>query len=237
MDKPFIINNEDKGLVTTLVREANIVLASFDKNSTEYKTKYWHYKDCIDIMRTIEKTEPQNDEDIESIFRTLTTIWNKGILSPLTLKDDEFDKSHIEGIYINNRYPDIYKKDGIIYVNNTFKPYVRHIYNHEAAIEIDFSRDKKFASETLYISKGGVITGEYITNFSIPKKIVDNHIYTIQSVLNLPVSIIQTKGINIMVVDHREPKLKVLMSFYEYQSGINKAIKELKLNIRNYKKL
>lgn len=237
MNTPFLVYDEDKGLVTTLIREANIVLASLDKNSTEYQTTYWRYKDCIDIMRVIERTDPQNDEDIEFIFKTLTTIWNKGILSPLTLKDDEFTETDIKGIYINNRYPDIYKKDDIIYVKNIFNPYVRHVYNHEIASEIDFNRNKKFASETLYISKGGVITGEYITNFSIPKRIVDNHLYTIQSIVNIPVSIIKTEGINIMVVDHREPKLKVLMSFYEYQSGINKIVKELKLNIRNYKKL
>lgn len=237
MDKSFLVYDEDKGLVTTLIREANIVLASLDKNSTEYQTTYWRYKDCIDIMRAIERTDPQNDEDIEFIFKTLTTIWNKGILSPLTLKDDEFTETDIKGIYINNRYPDIYKKDGIIYIKNVFNPYVRHVYNHETASEIDFNRNKKFASETLYISKGGVITGEYITNFSIPKKIVDNHLYTIQSIVNIPVSIIKTEEINIMVIDHREPKLKVLMSFYEYQSGINKVVKEFKLNIRNYKKL
>lgn len=237
MDKPFIVYDEDRGLVTTLIREANIVLASLDKNSAEYQTNYWRYKDCIDIMRTIERTDPQNNEDIEFIFKTLTTIWNKGILSPLTLKDDEFTETHIKGIYINNRYPDIYKKDGIIYVKNAFKPYVRHVYNHETTVEIDFNRNKKFESEILYISKGGVITGEYIKDFSIPKKIVDNHVYTIQSIVNVPVSIIQTEGINVMVIDHREPKLKVLMSFYEYQSGTNKVVKELKLNIRNYKKL
>ena len=237
MNTPFLVYDEDKGLVTTLIREANIVLAKKKKNSAEYQTNYWRYKDCIDIMRAIERTDPQNDEDIESIFRTLTTIWNKGILSPLTLKDDEFTETHVKEVYINNRYPDIYKKDGIIYVNNTFKPYVRHIYNHDSKVEIEFNHNDKFAPTVLYMSKGGVITGEYITNFSIPKKVVDKHLYTIQSILNLPVSIIQTEEINVMTVDHREPKLKVLMSFYEYQSGINKTVKELKLNIRNYKKL
>lgn len=237
MDKPFITNNEDRGLVTTLIREANIILASLDNNSAEYQLKYWHYKNCIDVMRTIERTEPQNDNDVESIIKTITTIWNKGILSPLTLKDDEFSKDGVEGIYINNRYPDIYKMDDVIYIKNTFKPCVRHIYNHDLNTEIDFNHNENFAPSTLYLSKGGVITGEYIKDFSIPKKIVDNHLYTIQSIVNVPVSIIQTEGINIMTVDHREPKLKVLMSFYEYQSGINKVVKELKLNIRNYKKL
>lgn len=237
MDKPFIINNEDKGLVITLVREANIVLASLDKNSAEYQTNYWRYKDCIDIMRAIERTNPQNDEDIEFIFKTLTTIWNKGILSPLTLKDNEFSKDAVEGIYINNRYPNIYKMDDVIYIKNTFKPCVRHVYNHDLNVEIDFNHNENFAPSTLYLSKGGVITGEYIKGFSIPKSVVDNHLYTIQSVVNLPVSIIKSLSIYVMIVDHREPKLKALTSFYKYEYGVDNYIKERKFNIRNYKKL
>ena len=60
-------------------------------------------RQVIRVVRTIEDTEPQCDEDINFILDSINKIWNVGILSPLTLKNDEFANYNTNGCYKNKR--------------------------------------------------------------------------------------------------------------------------------------
>lgn len=53
MGGPFRGTIEDKGLVITLIREANLVLASLDKDSDKYNLTYWRFAECINVIRAI----------------------------------------------------------------------------------------------------------------------------------------------------------------------------------------
>lgn len=86
MEDTFYTVAEDKGLSIILKREANIILASLDKDSDEYKFKRNRFEEVIRVVRAIEDTEPQRDEDVDFILDSINKIWNVGILSPLTLK-------------------------------------------------------------------------------------------------------------------------------------------------------
>ena len=90
MEEVFFDNPNDKGLLILLKREANIILASLDKNSNEYLYKKELFENTISVVKAIEYTEPQSESEINFILNTISRIWNVGILSPLTLKDDEF---------------------------------------------------------------------------------------------------------------------------------------------------
>ena len=82
-----------------------------------------------------------------------------------------------------------------------------------------------------------VITGDYISSCKIRKNIIDTKCFTIQSIINIPCSMIYDEGKGIITVDHREPKLKVLEDFYDVFFRFNEQIKNKKYDIRKYKKL
>lgn len=237
MTGPFYNSDEDRGLVITLIREANIVLASLDKNTTEYQITYNRYKECIDVMRAIERTEPLHDYDVNFILKTINTIWEKGILSPLTLTDDEFVRVKGATESYNTRYKWIVKRGDSIYNYTAYKVTTRKAYNHKLGIEVKCDIPPVNYNPVLYISKGGIITGEYICMCEIRPDIVAKHSFVIQSVVNIPASAISVNDRLIYVVDHREPKLKALNEFYEVPVGFDEEVKNLKLNIRKYKKL
>ena len=95
----------------------------------------------------------------------------------------------------------------------------------------------KKAIPVIFINKGGVVTGEYIAICEIRKEVVDKHNYTIQSIVNIPCSLILDNGDRIITVDHREPKLKVLKDFYEVYFKFDKTVHDRKYDIRKYAKM
>lgn len=237
MEGPFYTQAGDMGLVINLVREANIVLASLPKDSPDYIWKQERFKEAISVMRSIEYTEPQHDNDINFILKTINTIWEKGILSPLTLKDDEFNIIEDIDEAINKRYRWIIKRGDKIYNNAAYKTTIRKSYNHNLGTEVETHMPTINFNPVLYISKGGIITGEYICMCEIRPDIVAKHSFVIQSIINIPSSIIAVNDRFIYVVDHREPKLKALNEFYNVPIGFDDTVKSMKLNIRKYKKL
>lgn len=244
MKEVFFIDPNDKGISITLKREANIILASLDENSDEYLYKKERFEETLSVIKAIENTEPQQDNDINFILNTINTIWNIGILSPLTLNKDEFLNSAVFGVFRNKRYEYIYKSnDDKIYNAKACNLFVRAVY--DVSINSQIVSEKYILNENIispfptpiYISKGGVITGDYIDRYIIREDIVQKHAFTIQSIVNVPVAKIIDKDITIYVVDHREPKLKVLQQFYDIPIYYNDIIANKHYNIRKYNKI
>ena len=234
----FKIESTDKIHVERAKREANIILASLDKNSNEFLYKRSIFRDVISICEKIDNIEWNLDADFDFVINSVNKIINIGILSPLTLKDDEFEETPFSPITYNIRYPYILKDKYSIYNTKAFNIYIRSAYNHDDKKEIKWTPYTSNGNHKVYISKGGVITGNYIQNCFIRKNIIDKGCFTIQSVLNIPVSLIVYKEDNknkfIYIVDHREPKLKALKEFYEVPEYFDDVIKVKKFNIRNY---
>ena len=237
MEEIFIPKDTDKGLVISLIREINIILSPIPKDDIEYKVLYSKYRDCINVMRVIEQTEPQNEDDISFIIKTINDIYDKGILSHLTLRDTEFEKGSADKIRHNIRYNPIIKYKDLICNTNAYKITIRKAYNNNLNEEIHYNAKTIEYNPILYISKGGIITGEYIRECIIRKDIIDKHYFTIQSIVNIPASVIKNDNEFYYVVDHREPKLKALKEFYDVPIYIDENAKNIKLNIRKYKKL
>lgn len=243
MEKAFYTVAEDNGFSITLKREANIILASLNRNSDEYEIKRSKFEEVLRVIRAIEDTEPQCEEDVEFILDTINKIRTVGILSPLTLKSDEFDDYNTNGCYKNKRYPYIYHcGNGKIYNSNAYKLYVRAAYDIATNSQIEctshiLSDEESPLSTPIFISKGGVVTGEFVQQCEIRKDIVERHSFNIQSIVNIPVSKIDDNGFIIYVVDHREPKLKALREFYEVPIYTDETVKAKHYNIRKYTKL
>lgn len=241
MEEIFFVNPNDKGLSILLKREANIILASLDKESNEYLYKKERFEETISVVRAIEYTEPQSEDEIDFILNTISRIWNVGILSPLTLKEDEFlNYIDSKGYLRNTRYSNIYidtKNHMSICNDNAFNLYVRAAYSHDKNQQIECTNEIVYKNHRIYISKGGVITGEYIEKCIIRPDIVNKHSFTIQSIPNIPVCIIVDGYNSIYAVDHREPKLKALQQFYEVPINKDEVIANKHYNLRKYKKL
>ena len=100
---------------------------------------------------------------------------------------------------------------------------------------------KSVKNDNIYISKGGIITGEYINDARLDylDEIVNN--YTIPKTISIPVSTIFVEKDDVikayLVVDHREPTFKRLFSCYRMKVLMDENVKSLKLNLRNYEKI
>ena len=236
----FSITTDDLYLSKTFKREANIILASLKEDSVEYIVTRNKFVRILNTIQEIEKGGANSNADVNEIIDTIQIIINKGVISPLTLENDEFNLiSDLDGKRYNLRYPDIYaeKSTGRIFNTNAFNVYIRAVYSDVLKEQIDAAPAIHRKNRRVYISKGGVITGDYILDCQIRPEVVAKHKFTIQSIVNIPVCLINYKDGSIYVVDHREPKLKALMEFYNCVVGYDDKVAKAKLNIRNYKKL
>lgn len=214
------------------IREANIKLASLSESVLTERLKDIYYI-TLCLIRDIEPYKL----NIKSIVDTFNIAMDKGLLSPLTLTDDEFNKVEDNIESYNKRYKWIIKRGDNIYNNAAYKITIRKTYNHNLGIEYKYDIPPIYLNPILYISKGGIITGECICDCQIRPNIVNKHSFVIQSIVNIPVSAIMVNNGFIYIVDHREPKLKALKEFYDVPIYFDEKVKELKLNIRKYKKL
>lgn len=234
----FFTEPNDKGLSIALKREANIELNGIDSKTAKYDYIKDRYNTVLKILHIIEDTEPTIDSDIDYILDAITKIWKIGAIHPLTLNTDEFYPiPNLNGKYINTRVPHIFMKDNEIFDDNAYSLYVRACYIHPDNKQVEMV-SFTMPQHRIYISKGGVITGEYIDECVIPKKVVEEHNYVIDNPITIPVCIIKDKKQdNIYVVDHRSPELRLLRKQYTIRVRLDEKIRDKKYNIRKYIKL
>ena len=176
--------------------------------------------------------------DIKNFIKNINKLYYNGVLSTLSLYDSEFTVDQENPKFeINTRYPSI-KRYGETYYNEAaFNCNIIKYYDHILNKQMNYAPITYKNNRRVYISKGGIIGGEYIEKCIIRPNIVNKHNFSIQSIITLPVSKIINNGIELLVVDHREPKLKALKEFYEVPVLNDLSIKSVKYNIRNYEKL
>lgn len=233
----FTIRSTD-GLYTKKCKEeANIYLASLPSNHSNRFQIEKDFEDLLLLANALDKVRAITADHKIEIINKLYRLTKFNVLSPLTLNDDEF--TNIGGSIRNHRFMHIYKVKDTIYNEWAFNILVRKEYDDEFEIEVKKTPELKECNHIVYISKGGIITGEYIKDCIIRPELKGK--FSIQSIPNIPVSAIRYKKEDMVydtfyAVDHREPKLKVLQEFYEVPIYTDEYIKG-KFNIRKYKKL
>ena len=238
MANRYNIKDNDRPYTRICKTEANIYLASLNSsNDTERLEAEKACDDLLSLTNTLDKLYNKGVDNKLNILNKLNRLVKYNILTPLTLSDDEFIT--INGSVRNSRFKHIYKVEDTIYNEWAFNILVRKEYDDEFEIEIKKTPELKECNHIVYISKGGIITGEYIKDCIIRPELKGR--FTIQSIPNIPVSAIRYKkedGVYdvFYAVDHREPKLKVLQEFYEVPIYTDEYIKG-KFNIRKYQKL
>lgn len=238
MANRYNIKDNDGPYTRICKTEANIYLASLNSsNDTERLEAEKACDDLLSLTNTLDKLYNKGVDNKLNILNKLHRLVKYNILTPLTLSNDEFIT--INGSVRNSRFKHIYKVEDTIYNEWAFNILVRKEYDDEFEIEIKKTPELKECNHIVYISKGGIITGEYIKDCIIRPELKGR--FTIQSIPNIPVSTIRYKkedGVYdvFYAVDHREPKLKVLQEFYEVPIYTDEYTKG-KFNIRKYQKL
>lgn len=196
------------------------------------------YRQLINISKGF---DDNIDKDMfKNIVRLLSETYEYCTTQPISLKNEDFKGiSHIIAPYII--------KSGSFIVNTkAYKTINRTHYSHNDKKELNYGeaimkRFKSVKEDKIYISKGGVITGEYISDARIDEleEVLDN--YIIPKTITIPVSTIFVEKDDVikayLVVDHREPMFKKLFVNYRVKVLMDENVKSLKLNLRNYEKI
>lgn len=227
----------DSLLTHNIKRDYELVISN-NKNK-EYKEIIDDiYKQLINVSKGFANNV--NKDMFKNIINLLSETYEYNTTQPISLQDEDFKgNTHIITPYII--------KNGSFIINTkAYKTINRTYYSHNDKKELNYGeaimkRFKSVEEDKIYISKGGVITGEYISDARIDylEEIINN--YIIPKTIAIPVSTIFVEKDDViktyLVVDHREPMFKKLFSCYKMKVLIDENVKQLKLNLRNYEKI
>jgi len=254
MEDVFIADDFDGHLTLKIKTEANIKIASvlakkdFCYDDGVKASQELHR--LIAFAKTLDYHNTTTDLSMVDILNTMIKFIETGILSLLTLNDNEFKEDNSNEnltIYENIRYPYISRYDNEVddaviksYVNQrAFTPVIKASYNSNTNQQINIlDHYIMILAPQVYITKGGVVTGEYIKLCYINMykfKQKDNN-FDLTIPIKLPVSVIYNNKNYIYTVDVREPKLTELNEHYTLEMAIDNDIKS-KYDIRKYIKL
>lgn len=232
----------DSLLTHNIKRDYELVISNIQN---EKEIVYKNKEIIDDIYRQLISVSKGFDNNIDKdvfkhIINLLSETFEYNTTQPISLQNENFkENTHIIAPYII--------KNGSFIINTkAYKTINRTYYSHNDKKELSrggaiTKHFKSVNEDKIYISKGGVITGEYISDARIDylEEIVNN--YTIPKTITIPVSTIFVEKDNVikeyLVVDHREPTFKRLFSCYKMKVLIDENVKQLKLNLRNYEKI
>lgn len=252
MEDFFVINDAIDGKLTIKAKiEANIMLASITKDhgwwaTDEGSSNLHKLHALINIAKALDDHHIVTDVVILETLKDIVKLIEIGPLSPLTLKDDEFkvdDSNSIATVYENKRYCylDMYINhvDGSrMYVNHkAFVATVKVAYSHAMYKQVtipDYHIIEMLPK--IYITKGGVVTGEFIKTCYILEEDIKNESFNKFIPVHLNISLISLNYGFIYTIDNRDPNLRLLQSMYNVPIMIDKDIKG-KYDIRKYNKI
>ena len=241
----FKVDNSDGAFLAYLKREALVKIEEYNKDDI---AEYWYnyFKALIELSKA-SKNSPINDS-MDFIQRTIGFQENFKYqlpMTPISITEKDFDKSeHISLINHKRTYDVIWNTvfkltdEKCIYYRNAFNLHIRKIFNFIKNEVEELSRtDEQYA---IYISKGGVISGDFIDFVYFRKKDYENGKLKLDLPIIIPACEVFFKDENettsmIYVVDHREPKLKELIEKYDCPICNNTKVANYKLNLRNCK--
>lgn len=248
MKQVFLILSEDNDLLKRAKEEANLLLHNYENRPVK-NIGDRSYENMLHIMKmVIEASEVLSKNTFANgingiILSYLEKLFDSNVpLSPLTLLSDEFESESIYNfrgipVYKNTRYNHILKlANGEILHEASFKIKAINTYDDSLGRQIENIIVGYDRNTQVYISKGGVISDEYIRRTFIRKDIVDQHNYTVRPQVVIPVTAIDMGHSFIYSVDYREPKLKALREFYHVEDEIEPNCPFKGLDIRKYEK-
>ena len=200
------------------------LISSSDKNNNYYK--------FIEEVNNIIDKYPEDSVKVGLDLMIKSYNWKPW--SFIDLSKENFDNlgRHKRAWYINDNIYGIYNT--LAYTGKVRKFYIKDENDiRQVPVGVIIDNDEEIIDERIYISRGGIINGDYIHKCYLKNQ---TDFYNIKDPIKLPVSSIEEKnGVDfILFIDHREPKLKALMEFYNVSIEHDDNIK---FNVRTFNKL
>lgn len=227
----------DSVLTHNIKRDYELVISNIN-NETNKALISDIYRQLINVSKCFDANI--NGHIFKNILNLLYETYEYCTTQPISLQDEDFKgNSHIIAPYIIKNGSFITNTKAYDTINRTY-------YSHNDKKELTYGEGittsfKSIKENNIYISKGGVITGEYINDARIDYLEETLNQYIIPKTITIPVSTIFVEKDKVvksyLVVDHREPTFKKLFSCYRMKILIDEEVKNLKLNLRNYEKI
>lgn len=185
-----------------------LIIAGYNKNCT-------YYIDIIEIISIINEHSKRNSSISYELF-VINKLYDKTPITPLSLKEDEFEQSISSKIlYINKRYNKIYKYLNKMFVTNAYSISPQYILSIKTKKLLPFSTDLSWKND-VFETKDGVLTGRYFNTCYIKECQIKSGYY-------IPFNTIKLKGvkveikefISIMTIDCENSDLIRLSNLYD----------------------
>lgn len=155
------------------------------------------------------------------ILNKVNRLVNNYPITSINLDNENNKCIYIAKDEINNKW----------YYNRAYKIIVDKLYNLTNNEELYLPGKEELFNERIYITRGGVVSGEYINKCYIKNL----NFYPRDPVTINCSRITNYEDINVYTIDSRSPKLKVLKEFYNVSINIDDKYKYI--DIRKFKKL
>lgn len=197
-----------------------LTIYGYNKNS-----KY--YNDIIEVIVNINNINSSIKHNISIINK----LCDKVPITPLTLKEDEFEQSISSKIlYVNKRYNRIYKYLNKMFVINAYSISPQYILSIKTKKLLPFSTDLSWKND-VFETKDGILTGRYFNNCYIKECQIKSGYY-------IPFNTIKLKGvkveikefISIMTIDCENSDLIRLSNLYDIDWKITNDFKNKHIN-------
>lgn len=196
-----------------------LIIAGYNKNCT-------YYIDIIEIISIINEHVKRNSSISYELF-VINKLYDKTPITPLSLKEDEFEQSIVSKIlYINKRYNKIYKYLNKICFTNAYSISPQYILSTKTKKLLPFSTDLSWKSD-VFETKQGILTGRYFNTCYIKECQIKSGYY-------IPFNTIKLKGVKveiknfiyIMTIDCENDDLIRLSNLYDIDWKTNNTFKD-----------
>ena len=177
-------------------------------------------------FKSISKSNKPNNSIVNYAINDVNTV-------AIVTKDGEIiDKKDVLVMYANSKsHKQLIDEQKKRLYFKVFIDTLGNIYNLTNNEELYLPGKEELFNERIYITRGGVVSGEYINKCYIK----NSNFYPRDPVTINCSRITNYEDINIYTIDSRSPKLKVLKEFYNVSINIDDKYKYI--DIRKFKKL
>lgn len=198
-----------------------LIIAGYNKNCT-------YYIDIIEIISIINEHVKRNSSISYELF-VINKLYDKTPITPLSLKEDEFEQSIVSKIlYINKRYNKIYKYLNKMCFTNAYSISPQYILSTKTKKLLPFSTDLSWKSD-VFETKQGILTGRYFNTCYLQRHHIING-WTPKPTINIDCVEIEIAPDNwIMAVDTNDLDLTYLSLSYDIQWKECSCLKGIRL--------
>ena len=239
----FKPNDKDGAFLAYIKREA---LSHISTINIEYNKIYWYdyYKALTELCIASKNSSVKDSSTfIANIVGSRKRLMFQIPLTPIDMTNNGFETIKNETLWHHKRSFDVIwntahklEDEQSVYYRNAYNLQIRKTFDfiNKEVTETDCIQEQY----TIFISKGGIINGDFIDFVFFRRKDYEKNHLMLELPIDIPVCEVYFKDKEhnitkcIYAVDHREPTLKLLTERYNCPICNNTDIASYKLNLR-----